>query len=149
MVVLTDVFPLPYMWLSFKIKLRASVVITLPLGGSTYLIHFLRHQLNEAVLKLRTSQLEEEQAKKLALHFDVSRRIWLTVSNRYPLSSNTGIAMRNASMVDRMSGFGVRSRPSCKQMIAPFSAPSTILREISGGRSSQSRPITVHITPRS
>lgn len=64
--VLIGVFPFRYFWLSFIIGLRVSIVITILFGVSSYLIHFLRWQLQEATLKLRTRELERERTEKLA-----------------------------------------------------------------------------------
>src|SRR5262249_33589231 len=77
----------------------------------------------------------------------VGHRSWLTVSNRYPSAFNMGSSRRTASRVDSTSGRTCSSRPSCRQMMAPFSISGSKRCTMARASSFQSHAITVHITP--
>ena len=53
-------------WARFGFSVRFSVLIALAIGLSVYFFESLRSQLQETTLELRTRQLGEERAKKLA-----------------------------------------------------------------------------------
>src|ERR1035441_1541326 len=79
--------------------------------------------------------------------FFVGHRISVTLSKWKPRSINFGRTSRSASRVTRISGRDSSRRPSCKQKIAPFRAPSRMRGATRSDGHFQSSASVVHITP--
>jgi two-component system sensor histidine kinase AlgZ len=64
--ILLRVEPAAAMWARFGFVVRFTVLVALVIGLSVFFVESLRSQLQETTLELRTRQLSEERAKKLA-----------------------------------------------------------------------------------